>query len=300
MENTISGVMPAVITPRDDDGAVAVKQIQPLVDFLFSKGVDGLFVCGTTGEGISLTVEERKLVLENIIESAAGRGKIIAHVGAVSARDAYELAEHAGKAGADAVSSVPPFYYRLGLEEIKRHYGRIRDLSRRPVLIYDIPSATNVTLTPAMVTEMVEDGLVCGIKNPRAYLYDIDTLARLNNGRCVVFTGETQYASCLIAGYTAGTIGSVANWAPEFLVGIKKNVEAGNHSRACELQRFMLRVFAVYAAAEIAATKTLVGHRGIFCGDPWPPLRSLNSGEKQALCRAIDEFKLDYDALTRT
>src|SRR3972149_6868911 len=130
MENNVKGVIPAVVTPIGEDGRVATGRIKPIVDFLFAKGVDGLFVCGTTGEGISLTVDERKMVLEKMIDAAAGRGKVIVHVGTVNVRDVYALAKHAGEAGADAVSSGPPVFFRLGIGEIKDHYRRIADLSR--------------------------------------------------------------------------------------------------------------------------------------------------------------------------
>ena len=175
------GVIPANVTPKRSDGQVAVELIKLLVDFLFSKGVDGLHVCGTTGEAMTLTVDERKVVLEECIKAAAGRGTIIAQVGAVATRDVCELARHAGKVGADVVSSVPPFYYPATVSTAVNHYRRIVEASNLPVIIYDNPHTTGFTVDPDMARELAEEGGVCGIKLARCDMYALARFAEIND-----------------------------------------------------------------------------------------------------------------------
>ena len=293
------GIIPALVTPRSEDGGVAADLIKPIVDFVFSKGVDGLFICGSTGQGLSLTVEERKAVCQAAVAAAADRGPVIVHVSSISTREVCELSAHAAQAGAQALSSLPPFYYRLGLPEIKDHYRRIADVSGLPVFIYNIPRATNVPITPDMAAALAEDGLVCGIKIPNADMYTLSRLAGINPGKFTVFTGETHYLAGLANEITVGTIGSMSNWIPELFVGLKGNFQAGNLRRSAELQQLACRLFSTYGQEELASTKALLELRNLPCGDPWLPVRPLTAEKKRDLHQAIDSFALDFDELAR-
>lgn len=291
------GVMPAIVTPKSPDGKVALNLIEPIVNFLFSKGVDGLHVCGTTGEFATLTVNERKAVLEECIKAADGRGTIITQVGAVATRDVCELARHAAQVGSDAVSSVPPFYYPVTTPIIKNHYRRIAESSKLPVVIYDNPLTTGVTINPDTARELADEGTVHGIKVARADMYALARFAEINNGEFVMYPVETFYLSGLVTANIAGTIGSMSNWIPEIFVGIKRNFKAGNLKRAAKLQRLVCELINAYAGEEMACTKALLSSRGIPCGEPWEPLLPLTGKEKQNLLKAIDAFELQYDSL---
>src|SRR5262245_31252443 len=102
-------ILPALVTPLTPQGRLDVKSAERLIDHLYTRGVGGLYVTGSTGEGIYLDFELRKQLVELAVSLSRGRGTVIVHVGAIQGAAAYELAEHAGRAGADAVSSIPPF-----------------------------------------------------------------------------------------------------------------------------------------------------------------------------------------------
>ena len=289
------GVFPANITARRDDGKVDIEGTQEVVRFLFSKGVDGLHVCGSTGEFASLGVEDRKAVAEACIEAAEGRGIIIVHVGAISTADSCELAAHAVEAGAQAVSSVPPFYYPQSREGVMRHYTRIAEAAGVPLVIYDNPSTTGFTVDVEMVRELAEKDQVHGIKLARQ---DMTALARLAEIKGLnLYPVETFYVGGMATAPLCGTIGSVGNWIPEAFVGMKRNFEAGNISRAAYLQRLVCRLLEAYNFEEIQVTKALVEYRGIPCGTTWDPLRPITEEAKKALFRAIESFNLDFDDL---
>src|SRR5262245_24731417 len=102
-------ILPALVTPLLPDGRLDERSTERLVEHLYAKGVGGLYVTGSTGEGVYLDFEIRRRIVEIAIALSRGRGQVMVHVGAIQAAKAFELAEHAGRAGADAVSSVPPF-----------------------------------------------------------------------------------------------------------------------------------------------------------------------------------------------
>lgn len=295
MEFNAPGVFPANITARTDDGKVDLKQTQEVVRFLFSKGVDGLHVCGTTGEFASFKIEDRKAVAQACIEAAEGRGTIMIHVGAVSTADSCELAVHAVKAGAQAVSSVPPFYYPQSREGVMRHYTRIAEAAGIPLVIYDNPSTTGFTVDVEMVRELTDKDQVHGIKIARQDMYYLARLAEIKGLN--IYPVETFYVAGMATAPLCGTIGSMGNWIPEAFVGMKRNFEAGNIARAGYLQRLICLLYEAYTFEEMQVTKTLVEYRGIPCGITWDPLRPITDEAKKALLRAIDSFNLDFEDL---
>jgi len=300
MKFSATGVLPANVTAKGADDKVDIKQTKAVAEFLFSKGVDGLHVCGTTGECMTLTVDERKAVLEACLDVGGDRGTIIAQVGAVATRDVCELARHAAKAGADAVSSVPPFYYPANLDIVMNHYRRIAEASKLPVVIYDNPTTTGVTIDPDTARTLAEEDAVHGIKLARSNMYALARMAEINDGKFVVYPVETYYLAGLATAEVAGTIGSMGNWVPEAFVGIKRNFEAGNLKRAAQIQRLACELFNAYGGREeMACTKALVEYRGIPCGVPWEPLLPLSDAEKQEVYANIDKFNLDFDALAQ-
>ena len=109
----IKGIIPAMVTPFDQNGEVNTDSVKKLVNVLIDENADGFYVCGSTGESLLLSLNERKLILDTVLEAVNGRVPVITQVGCIATREAVELAAHAKKAGADAVSSRPPFYYKF-------------------------------------------------------------------------------------------------------------------------------------------------------------------------------------------
>ena len=112
------GIYAALVTPYTKDGAVNYDELQKLVRHLISQGIDGFYVGGSTAETFLLSSEERKKTLEAVVEANAGEKKVICHVGAISTNEAIDYAQHAEKAGANAVSAISPFYYKFSKSEI--------------------------------------------------------------------------------------------------------------------------------------------------------------------------------------
>src|ERR687893_1710436 len=155
MSEPFHGVLPALITPfTDDGGAVDTDALAAIVDRLIGAGVTGLVPGGSTGEFTTLSHAERRELVETTVEAAAGRVAVVAGTGALSTRETVELSVHAEQAGADAVMVVPPFYDALSWRELLAHYTAVADSIEIPIMYYNLPSATGVTLSPQQFREL--------------------------------------------------------------------------------------------------------------------------------------------------
>jgi 4-hydroxy-tetrahydrodipicolinate synthase len=149
------GVLPALITPFTDDGAaIDTDALAANVDRLVGAGVGGLVPGGSTGEFTTLTNPERRQLIEVTVEAAAGRVPVVAGTGALSTRETVELSVHAERAGAAAVMIVPPFYDALSWRELLAHYTAVADAIEIPIMYYNLPSASGVTLTAEQLREL--------------------------------------------------------------------------------------------------------------------------------------------------
>src|SRR5262245_57157504 len=155
MSEPFHGVLPALITPFSDDGAaIDAGALAANVDRLVGAGVGGLVPGGSTGEFTTLTNAERRRLVEVTVEAAAGRVPVVAGTGALSTRETVELSVHAERAGAAAVMIVPPFYEALGWRELRAHYAAVADAIGIPIMYYNLPSPSGVTLTAAQLREL--------------------------------------------------------------------------------------------------------------------------------------------------
>ena len=151
MSEPFHGVLPALITPFTEDGERDRhrRAARAIVERLIGAGVGGLVPGGSTGEFTTLTNAERRQLIEVTVEAAAGRVPVVAGTGALSTRETVELSVHAEQAGAAAVMIVPPFYDALSWRELLAHYTAVADAIEIPIMYYNLPSASGVTLTAA-------------------------------------------------------------------------------------------------------------------------------------------------------
>ena len=167
------GIYAALMTPFSKDGKVNFDAMGKLIDRCIRSGVNGFYVCGSTGEGVLLSVRERNEIYAFVGEYAAGRAKLIAHVGSLATRDAVAMAKNVRKCGFDAVSAVPPFYYAYGFEEIAGYYRAIADAAELPVIVYNFPNA-GTKFTIRDIEELFRDARFAGIKHTSQDLYQLE------------------------------------------------------------------------------------------------------------------------------
>ena len=256
----LRGNLAAAITPLRDGGeALDEAAVSPYVDFLVGSGLDGTLALGTTGEGILLSVGERKRAAELVVEAAAGRFQVAVHCGAQTTRDTVELARHAAEIGADAVAVIGPPYYVLDEEAIYRHFAAAAEAAGDlPFYLYEFKGRAGYSI-PLSVIERLKDR-VAGMKVSNQPWEAVEPY--LVEGLDVFIGAETLVER----GLEAGAAGSVSGLAAAF-------PEGGPEKRAV-LERYPFH----------AALKVVLGHRGLpVREDVRAPLRTLTDAERADL-----------------
>ena len=234
MKNKYAGIFPAFYACYDKNGEISAQAVQELTEYLIGKGVTGLYVGGSSGECIYQSVEERKLVLENVMKAAKGRIVIIAHVACNNTKDSMELAAHAESLGADAIASIPPIYFHLPDRAIAKYWNDISSAApKTDFIIYNIPQLAGVSLNTSLLRTMLKNPCVKGVKNSSMPVQDIQMW---KDEGCVVFNGPDEQ---LLSGLVAGAIGGIGGTyavMPELYLAIYRLVREGEITKARVIQ----------------------------------------------------------------
>ena len=238
--NKYKGIFPAFYACYDKNGEVSPEATKAFVEYLIGQGVAGLYVGGSSGECIYLSVEERKKTLEAVMEVAKGRIAIIAHVACNNTKDSCELARHAESLGVDAIAAIPPIYFRLPERAIAKYWNDISAAApNTDFVIYNIPQLAGVALTLSLFDEMLKNPRVIGVKNSSMPIQDIQLFkrqAKLNGKEVVVFNGpDEQYVGGRLIGADGG-IGGTYGVMPALFVKLNALLEAGDFENAGKLQ----------------------------------------------------------------
>ena len=273
--NGFKGIYPALLTPFRKDGSVNHAALRQLVRMNIQKGVAGFYVCGSTAEAFLLDTPTRKALLETVIDEANGKCRIIAHVGAISQNTAVELAQHAAAAGADAISSIPPFYYGFPFDCIKRYYFALADAVDVPVLIYHFPANSGVQLTLENARMFLEDKRFMGVKYTSNDLFLLSQIKALRED-VIVYNGYDEiFLSGLAAGADGG-IGSTYNFMAEKFIAIRTLFEKGEVKKAQAVQQEANRVIAALIKLGVMpAEKAALRLMGIDMGQCLPPFQQI-------------------------
>lgn len=236
MAVNLRGVMPALLTPFDEQQRLDKKSLRRLVRFNIEQGIDGLYVGGSTGEAFVQSLSEREAVLEIVAEEAKGKVALIAHVGCVSTAESQQLAHAASRYGFDAVSAVTPFYYPFSFEEHCEHYRAIIDSADGlPMVVYNIPALSGVKLSLEQISTLVTLPGVGALKQTSGDLYQMEQIRRAHPD-LVLYNGYDEiFASGLLAGADGG-IGSTYNIMGWRYLNIVKALKEGDIATAQRLQ----------------------------------------------------------------
>jgi 4-hydroxy-tetrahydrodipicolinate synthase len=239
----LKGIIVAMITPMHEDESIDQAGLQAVTRYLIDQGVHGLFPGGSQGEFFALSTGEREQVLEATLGAAGGEVFVVAHVGAVTTREAVALARHAEGAGADAVAACTPYFIKPSTEELYAYYRGICGAVSLPVLAYDNVGRTGVALPPALVARIARTTPnFAGIKDSSGDLTQLAEHLRLCPAGFRAFVGRDSliYAALLHGG--VGAVTATANVVPGLAVGVYEAVQAGELERARTLQEKLLPV----------------------------------------------------------
>ena len=291
------GILPALVSPVTDEGDILVKETEKLVRWQLSQGVNGFYICGSTGEGLLLKKETRKKLLEVVLDAVEGKVPVITHVGAIDLPTTLELAVHAKHTGAAAVSSIPPIYFQYGEKEVIDYYKEVAAAAEIPLVMYGVGLA-NTKLTVSLVEELMKVENIIGIKWTYPDYYSMGLLKNINDGNINVINGPDEMLICGLAiGADAG-IGTTYNVMPGLFVRLYDTYRNGQVEEAKALQQTINRVITVLIKYQaITATKELLCHMGFAVGQCTKPLRRLTEEERAAFLSEVSGI-VDFEKQT--
>ncbi len=231
------GIIPAFYACYDNEGNISPQGVQALTRYFVDKGVKGVYVNGSSGECIYQSVEDRKIVLENVMEAAKGKLTVIAHVACNNTKDSMELARHAESLQVDAIAAIPPIYFRLPEYAIAKYWNDISDAApNTDFVIYNIPQLAGVALTMGLFEEMRKNKRVIGVKNSSMPVQDIQMFKAAAGEDYVIFNGpDEQFMSGRVIGAEGG-IGGTYGAMPELFLKLEAYVKEGRMEEAQKLQ----------------------------------------------------------------
>lgn len=231
------GIIPAFYACYDEAGEISSERVKALVQYFIDKGVQGLYVNGSSGECIYQSVADRKQILEAVMEVAKGKLTIINHVACNNLKDSVELARHSEELGVDAIAAIPPIYFRLPEYSIAAYWNGISAAApNTDFIIYNIPQLAGVSLTPSLYKEMLKNPRVVGVKNSSMPVQDIDTFVTLGGEDYVVFNGpDEQFLGGRLMGAKGG-IGGTYGAMPELFLRLNQLIADKDLETARQLQ----------------------------------------------------------------
>jgi N-acetylneuraminate lyase len=278
----LAGILPAVITPFDDKGKFKAAVFEQLLARLYESGVHGVYLCGSTGEGMLQSVAERKAVAEVAVKNSPPGKQVIVHVGATTTADAIELTAHAGRVGAHAVSSLPPLVGSYSFAEIKTYYEQLAGASDLPLLLYYFPEVSPAIKTADQILELCSIRNVAGLKFTD---YDLYTMLRLKQQGATVFYGRDEMLNAGLLFRADGGIGSFYNIIPKLFMELWYLTRESRYDVALGVQQRINEFITITCRYPLfPALKTILGWTGLECGPCLAPRRtSLTEAEAQKL-----------------
>lgn len=290
------GIIPAFYACYDAEGNINPAAVRELTRWFIEKGVQGVYVGGSSGECIYQSKEERKLVLENVMAEAKGKITVIAHIACNNTADSKELAAHAESVGVDAIAAIPPIYFKLPPYAIAKYWNDMSEAApNTDFIIYNIPQLAGVSLTPALLREMLKNPRVIGVKNSSMPVQDIEEFRAEG---CAVFNGpDEQLLSGLVAGAIGG-IGGTYGAMPELYLKIYNLVKENKIAEAREIQDACLQIIINLCGCKgnmYAVIKAVLRKMGApDCGGVRAPLFNLVPEDEAQIDKCVEMIKAAY------
>ena len=290
------GILPALCTPFDDSGQhLAPDRVPALIRALLDAGSNGLFVCGGTGEGRSMSVQERKQMAAAVADAVAGAVPIILQVGATSTSNAVELARHAATIKVDAVASVAPVDQPNDLQAAIEHYAAIGAATDLPFYVYWLAATADQAITaPQFLEAMQAVPNFAGIKftDPRFYFFQ--QLVALSAGQVNAITGPDEMCLPGMVMGSDAAIGTTYNIMPRLFLQMRRDFEEGHIRQAMESQTRANQVISILIRlGMMGGVKAMLGWRGTPVGPPRPPLEPISAADEAQLRREFDDLEFE-------
>ena len=287
---TGSGV--AIVTPFTKD-TVDLDAFGRLIDFQLANGTDAVIVCGTTGEASTMTYGERMRTIEYCVERVGGRVPVIAGSGSNATPNAIALGRDAERAGADGLLVVTPFYNKATQAGLVKHYTAIADAATKPIILYDVPSRTGVTIAPETYAELAKHPNINGVKEAGSNLSNIQKTRNLCPDDFSIWSGndDETAAICLLGG--RGVISVAANVVPDRMHQLVRLCLAGDFAAAGKLQLDLKELFdTLFCEVNPIPVKTALELMGLCSGTLRLPLCEPSEEPRKQIQKTLVRYGL--------
>jgi 4-hydroxy-tetrahydrodipicolinate synthase len=288
----VRGLFTALITPFNKKGDVDGDRLGELVRFQVSNGADGIYPCGSTGLGPMLSLDERKFVAETVTKEAGSKIPVVVQVGCADTASTVALAIHAERAGAYAVASLTPYYYKPGERAIMKHFEAVSKAVSVPVFAYNIPQFTGNNLLPGAVAELARSGVVSGIKDSsRDFLQVLDLIAAVPDD-FVVMNGIEEYGLFAMMSGADGLVSGGASALPGLMKSMVEAHRRGDREGALAAQKRVWRVKELVRSGPISAYYEILRACGIDCGVPRAPFLPMSNKDSAKMLGGLKRLNL--------
>ncbi len=285
-----SGVGTALVTPFRN-GALDLDTFSKLIERQYDGGVSALIVCGTTGEGATLTTREHETLFRRAAEISAGRMKIIAGIGSNDTRKAMDMAVRAEAAGADGLLMVTPYYNKTTQAGLVEHFSYVADRSSLPVILYNVPTRTGIGIQPETYAILGEHPNICGVKEAAGDLAAFARTKALCGDRLTFWSGNDSDTVAMMALGAKGVISVASNLIPTEVAGLCRLCLEGRFPEAAAMnERYMDLFSGLFREVNPIPVKTAMELMGLCAGDMRLPLVSMSPENclwlRELLCRS--------------
>lgn len=274
----------AAVTPMRADESVDHDVLAAMLDGDIRRGVEGVYVCGSSGEGVLLSEAERVAVAATAVEAAAGRVPVVSHVGAMSTGEAVRIAAAAKDAGVGAISMIPPLYYGYSTADVVRHFRTVIDAVDLPFVLYNIPQFTGRDISEGGFEELLALPQVIGVKHTSRNLYGAERILHRYPHQTLINGFDEFYLPALSIG-ARGAIGTTVALQIDLFLSLRRRFEAGDLAGARTVQvRINDTVEAMVEVGVFGAAKHLGGKASdLSLGDCRSPLPALDEAGRARL-----------------
>ena len=286
------GCATALVTPFTNDG-INFEELRKLIEFQILEGIDGLVICGTTGESSTMSLVEKKSVIDFSVKVANGRVPIIAGTGGNNTADAVAMSKYAESVGADALLLVTPYYNKTTQKGLIAHFNKIAESVNIPIILYNVPSRTGLNIEPETCLELSKVPNIVAIKEASGNISQVAKIANLCNDELTIYSGNDDQIMPVLSLGGLGVISVLSNIYPKFVHEMVMDYLTGNWQKATASQIYSLPLInALFSEVNPIPIKYALNKIGFHCGVPRLPLVELSSAGKEKIDNLIANFNL--------
>ncbi len=292
MKLQVKGIIPPRITTFDEEEKVDCKALKKMTNYLIKAGVHGVFPLGSTGEGYGLEFEEKRKVIETVLEATNKRIPVYAGTGAITTKESIKLTEMATKLGVDALSVVTPYFITPSQEELYEHYEAIAVSTDLPIILYNNPDRTGVSLSVDLIIRLSQIDNIVGIKDSSGDMSQAAEIIRRTKGNFAILAGRDTLIYGFLAYGAHGSVAATANIVPELVVSIYELYQKGEYLASLEAQFKLAPLRNAFSLGSFPVImKEALKLRGIDMGITLKPIRPLTAEAREKLRKILEEIE---------